>query len=1061
MSHLRVGDVLRRKRLDTRLTQKELAALVDYNHTYVSRVERGEQQPSQSYLTRCIEALDVSEIEQGELWSLFRTDSARQTKQRTGQIFDDYAPERFVDPIILADDRVLAQFFTGAKPLRALFEQLVQAPALSKRLLILYGIGGVGKSSLLQMFRLFCTDHHIPVALALRNGAKSQKEILHRWASDLDAGGLTLPCYTATLDRYYSLRARVVELERSKGRSTTETTSILLHADPLSALSGDGGTEALIGRLQRFLHKPDIDLLLNPVYGLTTAFLTDLAQVAERRRLVLMLDTFEQLTAFEAWLATVVQRLPAHVLMVIAGRKVPNWSWRGWRAQAEVHEVKELADEEVQTLIRRYAKLSYGEQPDASQIEAIARFARGLPLAAVTAVDLWQHYGKQEFQRVKPLALLDLADVLRSGVPDPLIPVFEAAAAVRWFNREILRTVVGIDLDRRYEELCRFSFVRPHPLGVALHDSVRTILDEYMQVHDPQRHHDLHERAAHYFAVCLREAAAEDTERLLLEHLYHTICADEAAGIKLFQETAEGLVRRRSFGPLRTLLNDVNTYPLRHEQSRLWRTYYSARLSSLEERFADAERVYQEIATHPHCEPKLAAYALHDCGRLLWRRRSGQPEVLDKAIGYFEQSLAQTAIDLKLAAGLLKLGMIYRDKGEWEQGLAYLHQAADFYREHQALSYLAETYHYLRQFYASQGNWRQMFALQEQAVTHLQELGNPLSQRIDLGVGVPWLWAGRYAEVVRSQEKNRILQKEIGAPESWGARDWALALSFTGQTEQAASLFMQALARDQGFLSFSSREEAVALGFYGIHLIKQGELTQALEALRRSADIKQSIQDTSYLLETLNWLGIIHEILQNWTEAKKFYLQTLSEYRWTGRRYFECGALTGLMRVNYAQGNHRAITPLLEEAERLAQQYEYNDHLASLRLIQGHLAWPAFPSTLSFYQHALIYALRYNRFLLDEVLAGRAHGSPLPSLIPYCLARGQEGRQLLRALRDWWRSDKNDIGASRPDTISPLPEGSPLLEAEQVARLREPGDGSSQRTVIDQIEAALALRVTS
>ncbi len=49
----------------------------------------------------------------------------------------------------------------------------------------------------------------------------------------------------------------------------------------------------------------------------------------------------------------------------------------------------------------------------------------------------------------------------------------------------------------------------------------------------------------------------------------------------------------------------------------------------------------------------------------------------------------------------------------------------------------------------------------------------------------------------------------------------------------------------------------------------------------------------------------------------------------------------------------------------------------------------------------------------------------------------------------------NDIGTSRPDTISPIPEGIPLLEAEQIAREREPGDGSPQKTVIEQIEAAL------
>lgn len=48
------------------------------------------------------------------------------------------------------------------------------------------------------------------------------------------------------------------------------------------------------------------------------------------------------------------------------------------------------------------------------------------------------------------------------------------------------------------------------------------------------------------------------------------------------------------------------------------------------------------------------------------------------------------------------------------------------------------------------------------------------------------------------------------------------------------------------------------------------------------------------------------------------------------------------------------------------------------------------------------------------------------------------------------------IHPARPDTIPPIPEGIPLLEAERIARQREPGDGSPQRTVAEQIEKALA-----
>ncbi|MCL6541265.1 MAG: hypothetical protein K6T87_11925 [Roseiflexus sp.] len=202
----------------------------------------------------------------------------------------------------------------------------------------------------------------------------------------------------------------------------------------------------------------------------------------------------------------------------------------------------------------------------------------------------------------------------------------------------------------------------------------------------------------------------------------------------------------------------------------------------------------------------------------------------------------------------------------------------------------------------------------------------------------------------------------------------------------------------------------------------------------------------------------------NLTLADNYYKECISQAQVSkSRHYFARTALIGLIRVKHAQGDYAAIPSLLAEVEQLAQQYEYNDHLASLRLTQGHIAWegnaPAwengFDAALRYYQHALIYALRYNRFLPDEVLSGRPQGTPLRPIIPECLQRGEEGRQMLIALRDWRQTGTNDIGTPRPDTISPIPEGIALLEAERIAREREPGDGSLQKSVVEQIETVL------
>jgi hypothetical protein len=65
--------------------------------------------------------------------------------------------------------------------------------------------------------------------------------------------------------------------------------------------------------------------------------------------------------------------------------------------------------------------------------------------------------------------------------------------------------------------------------------------------------------------------------------------------------------------------------------------------------------------------------------------------------------------------------------------------------------------------------------------------------------------------------------------------------------------------------------------------------------------------------------------------------------------------------------------------------------------------------------------------------------------------RRAEGLTLRDTIRDVTSS--NVIGAPRPDTIFPQPEGVTLLEAEQRGRDREPGDGSSQPTLSQRLDS--------
>jgi tetratricopeptide (TPR) repeat protein len=698
-------------------------------------------------------------------------------------------------------------------------------------------------------------------------------------------------------------------------------------------------------------------------------------------------------------------------------------------------------------------------------------------MVVTSAVQLWVKYGVEDFQAVKPEIVANLVDRLMEGVPKGMVPALEAAAAVRWFDQPILRAVMAQeDVRDAYNELRRFPFVRTRAEGLALHDAVREIMDENLRVQDAERHCELHERAAAYFEKRLEKATGEEAERLGLERLYHRIRADEETGIQLFQEMAEELARYRLVNRLRALLNDVNTYPLERENSRLWREYYNARRMQLDRYVDEAETAYSQlIAKTARVDAWLHRKALFSLLNTLTRvERTFQPNGIVRALEVCvecERLLTKTDPDWVLL--LIERGRIYlRQIDSFARAEKDLRTAIALCSQYNDIYGLVTAYGELKAGYIDWGAWKNVLEIEKEMLNNLPPEVSPfLRARALANWKSAWVFMGRYKDTEQDLWEVYEIERHLGRKEKEGEdipRDLLVAIGMQKRCSEVnhhfatAVKFYEPLGRPfNAWLGWN-------LGFWGMTEFQCGDFENArthFHSALKASEEGSLDQDMCWTY----WLGMCYSVVEEWKNVEKYFTECLnlggSKRVFKGRNYFQCGALTGLIRVKHAQGDYAAIPPLLAEAEGLAQQYEYNDHLASLRLTQGHLAWEGvgqvsnlsygFDAALRYYQHALIYALRYNRFLLDEVLSGRPQGTPLRPIIPECLKRGEEGRRMLIALRDWWQTGLNDIGTPRPDTISPIPENIPLLEAERIAREREPGDGSPQKSVVEQIESVL------
>ena len=982
------------------------------------------------------------------------------------------------------EDTNLEQFYTNAEHTRQIFEQLVTATNLTKRLLVIHGLGGVGKSTLLKMYALSCHKHHISVALVASEEASSPVDVLSDWADDLGHDGVVLPTFQKTLTRYRALQVKVEdeskkghqaksEIAGRMGKAAAKTAinmaaSAIPIVGPLVGTVGGESAEAFIDWLHSFLTKPDMDLYLDPAKRLDDDFLSDLVRFAARQRIVLITDTYERMTALDDWMRELARRLPNNVLLVLAGRVVPAWdrAWPGWMGRAEILELKEMAPSDIHTLVHRYYGHIRSGDPDPQQVEAIVQFARGLPMVATTVVQLWVKYGLEEFQTVRPQVVADLVYRLLEGVPQEMRPAFEVAAVLRYFNAETLGVLLdGGNAEQLYAELRRWPFIRSRKEGLAVHDTMREMINEALHVRTPERFRTLHERAAAYYEVRLEKATGDERERYISERLYHRVRADEVSGMQIFQELAEELTRYRMANRLRALLNDVNTYPLEQQNSRQWREYYNARLAHLGGQYLDAEAVYQSIGENERVEPNLRAYALCDWGGLLCnRKRLREPGGEEKAIHVLEASLnAGAATDLKLAMSWVYLGDIYTAKAHWKQALFYLDQARRFFTEDSDFSGLLTVLESERGIYERQGHLRKVFDIEKEMWKTYTAAGEPLYLRTRISPTWGWIWAGYYAE--REKEFGIALEVARSLQDQeylcWKTRDLALCLGLQGKCSEALAAAKESHSLAQSLGSIGELGAIAALGIYGIVCFKCGKLDKAKEYLTQAITAGQKIQ--AHLDVTPVFLAIVYEVQDDVEKAEYFYHFAYTQTHPLDRHYFECGALAGLVRVKHVQKDYAAIPPLWTEAKRLAEQYEYNDYFTSLFLTRAHITWEGlipewergFDSARHYYQLVLIHALRFNHLLLDEALSGGELSTPLRPIIPHCLERGKEGQRMLIALRDWWQSGVNDIGIPRPDTISPIPEGLPLLEAERFARQREPGDGSPQKSVVEQINVVL------
>lgn len=257
---------------------------------------------------------------------------------------------------------------------------------------------------------------------------------------------------------------------------------------------------------------------LPPTLDALAARLNPLLDAESDRRTVVLIDAYDLLVELDAALRDeLAPRLPADVVLVLAGQRPPSVGWRsddGWAPLLHPMKLDNLTRAEC----GRY--LEARGVPAELQAAAIA-FTHGHPLALALVGEVVKQKGT--------LAQADSADVVRvlidsllDKVPTPTHrAALEAAAQVRVVDEPLLGALLNLDeVSELFAWMRGLPFADAGPQGLYLHDLARDVLAADLRWRHAQRYAEFHDRARQHYLARLDSADPRVQATALLDLIF-------------------------------------------------------------------------------------------------------------------------------------------------------------------------------------------------------------------------------------------------------------------------------------------------------------------------------------------------------------------------------------------------------------------------------------------------------------------------------------------------------------------------------------------------------------
>jgi Transcriptional regulatory protein, C terminal len=234
-------------------------------------------------------------------------------------------------------------------------------------------------------------------------------------------------------------------------------------------------------------------------------------------RVVLVLDTYEQLRLLDTWLRQeLVPGLRDNTRLALAGREPPVAAWiSDFGDLLATVPLANLAAADAGALLRR-------EGLSGADAARVTRFTHGHPLALRLAASV---RGARPDLTVPDAAVAtvvtELARVYLSGLDQPTRAVLDAACTLRRPTMSLLGALLPeVPPHDAYDMLRPLPFVEFGPDGLVLHDTVREVVAALLRVNDPPAYRGYRIAAWRQLRRELRTAPPTDLWRYTADLLY-------------------------------------------------------------------------------------------------------------------------------------------------------------------------------------------------------------------------------------------------------------------------------------------------------------------------------------------------------------------------------------------------------------------------------------------------------------------------------------------------------------------------------------------------------------